>query len=112
MEESIDSVLARYDGDASRLMDMLIDVQSEQGFIGDPAIAQIAEGLGLSRADVEQTRSFYHFFSKKPTGKYAIYLNTSVNAYMMGRDAVARTFEVETGIPFNSVTRDGLIGLF
>jgi len=31
---------------------------------------------------------------------------------MMGRDAVAQTFEKEAGIPFNSVTRDGLIGLF
>ena len=112
MAESVDSILTRYGRDESRLMDILIDVQSAEGFIGDAAITEIAEGLSLSKADVEQTRSFYHFFSKKPAGRYAIYLNTSVNAHMMGRDAVARTFEVEAGIPFNSVTRDGLIGLF
>ncbi len=112
MEESISSILEGHHHDPTRLMDILIDVQDETGFIGDQAVAQIADGVGLSVADVEQTRSFYHFFSKKPTGKYAIYLNTSVNACMMGHDAVARTFEVEAGIPCNSVTRDGLIGLF
>lgn len=112
MEESVSSILDKYQCDASRLMDILIDVQSDKGYIGESVVARIADGLGVSKADVEQTRSFYHFFSRRPTGRYSIYLNTSVNAFMMGRDAVARTFEVEAGIPFNSVSRDGLIGLF
>lgn len=93
-------------------MDILIDIQSCDNYISDEAIGKIADGLKLSKADVEQTRSFYHFFSNKPTGKYSIFLNTSVNSYMKGRDAIAKTFEKEAGTPFNSVTRDGLIGLF
>lgn len=112
MEESIASTLEKYHHDSTRLMDILIDVQNQFGYINENAIAQIAGGLDISKADVEQTRSFYHFFSTKPVGKYSIFLNTSVNAYMMGRDVVARTFRKEIGIPFNSVTSDGLIGLF
>ncbi len=112
MEQSVSSILDTYQRDPTQLMDILIDIQSEAGYISDQAIEQAALGLNISKADVEQTRSFYHFFSKKPRGKYSIYLNTSVVACMMGRDTVARTFEHETGIPFNSVTRDGLIGLF
>ena len=72
----------------------------------------IADQLGMSKVDVEQTASFYHFFSKEPVGKYAIYLNDSVVAKSKGRDEVAQTFEKELGIPFNSVTEDGLIGLW
>ncbi|MEX2602978.1 MAG: NAD(P)H-dependent oxidoreductase subunit E [Gracilimonas sp.] len=106
------SVLKKYNWDATRLMDILIDIQSCDNYISDEAIGKIADGLKLSKADVEQTRSFYHFFSNKPTGKYSIFLNTSVNSYMKGRDAIAKTFEKEAGTPFNSVTRDGLIGLF
>ncbi|MBP3191749.1 NAD(P)H-dependent oxidoreductase subunit E [Natronogracilivirga saccharolytica] len=112
MEESIASTLEKYHHDPTRLMDILIDVQSEFSCISDSAIKQISRGLDISIADVEQTRSFYHFFSKRHTGEFSIFLNTSVNAYMMGRDAVARTFEQEAGIPFNEVTPDGLIGLF
>lgn len=112
MEQSIASILSKYHQDPTRLMDILIDIQEVAGCINDEAIEQTARGLDISKADVEQTRSFYHFFSKNPTGKYSIFLNTSVNAYMMGRDAVAHTFEDVVGIPFNTVSRDGLIGLF
>ncbi len=93
-------------------MDILIDIQSELGYIPDGSISQIAKGIGISRADVEQTRSFYHFFSTKPTGKFSIFLNSSVTAFMKGRNAVAKTLEQEAGCKFNSVTKDGLIGLF
>lgn len=106
------SILEKYNWDATRLMDILIDIQSCDDYISEEAISDIADGLNISKADVEQTRSFYHFFSSKPTGKYSIFLNTSVNSYMKGREAIAKTFEKEAGTPFNSVTRDGLIGLF
>lgn len=106
------SILEKYNWDETRLMDILIDIQSCDNYISKEAISAIADGLNISKADVEQTRSFYHFFSDKPTGKYSIFLNTSVNSYMKGRDAIAKTFEKEAGTPFNSVSRDGLIGLF
>ncbi len=112
MEQQLASILDKYQHNPLRLMDILIDIQESAGYISEEAVGYIAPELNISRADVEQTRSFYHFFSKKPTGKYSIFLNTSVTAYMMRRNAVARTFEQEAGIPFNSVTRDGLIGLF
>ncbi|MEX0680946.1 MAG: NAD(P)H-dependent oxidoreductase subunit E [Balneolales bacterium] len=112
MKNEYASVLDKYNRDSTRLMDILIDIQDEKGYISDDAVIQIARALDVSGADVEQTRSFYHFFSNKPTGKYSIFLNTSVTATMMGRNVVAQTFEKETGTPFNSVTRDGLIGLF
>lgn len=112
MEQNTISILDKYDRDATRLLDILIDVQTRDGYISNEVVEEIASGLDISKAEVEQTRTFYHFFSDRPTGKYSIFLNTSVNAYMKGRDAVARTFEEEAGIPFNSVTRDGLIGLF
>jgi [NiFe] hydrogenase diaphorase moiety large subunit len=68
--------------------------------------------LDMSQADVEQTISFYHFFSTKPRGKYTVYLNNSPVAYMFGREAIKEAFEKSAGIPFGQVTDDGLIGLF
>jgi [NiFe] hydrogenase diaphorase moiety large subunit len=93
-------------------MDILIDIQSEFGYISPESVSQIAQELQMSEVDVEQTISFYHFFSLTPTGKYSIYLNNSAVAIMMGRDTVARTFENEAGIKFGQVTPDGLIGLY
>lgn len=112
MKKAVKEILDRYGNDRTRLMDILIDLQESHGFIPQEAIRELASALDLSQADVEQTLSFYHFFSTKPRGKYAIYLNDSAVARMFGYESVKRTFEEETGIKFGQVTEDGLIGLF
>jgi len=112
MATSVQNIIEKYNKDKTRLMDILIDVQSEHGYIPKATIPEIACELDISNVDVEQTMSFYHFFSDTPTGKYAIYLNDSAVANMMGRQKVKQTFENETGVKFGHVTPDGMIGLF
>jgi [NiFe] hydrogenase diaphorase moiety large subunit len=112
MKNIAQKIIDRYHHDKTRLMDILIAIQSEAGYISPEIVTQIANELNMSEVDVEQTISFYHFFSMKPTGKYSIYLNNSAVANMMGRAEVAAAFEKEAGIKFGEVTPDGLIGLF
>jgi [NiFe] hydrogenase diaphorase moiety large subunit len=112
MKTDVQSILTRYKNDETRLMDILIDTQEALGFVSEDSVNEIARELNISRADVEQTLSFYHFFSQKPIGKYNIYLNDSAVANMMGRREVAKVFEDEVGTKFGGVTEDGLIGLF
>ena len=112
MIDTVHGIIKRYDHNPTRLMDILIDTQSEFGYIPSLIVAEISRQLKISNVDIEQTLSFYHFFSTKPTGKYTIYLNNSVIANMMGREEVARTFEREAVCKFGDVSADGLIGLF
>ncbi len=111
MRTTVKSIIEKYNNDKTRLMDILIDVQKEFGFIPDEAVEVIAEGCGLSKVDVNQTLSFYHFFTKKPVGEYAVYLNNSAVAEMKGFASVAKAFEEEAGCAFGEVTEDGKIGL-
>jgi [NiFe] hydrogenase diaphorase moiety large subunit len=111
MKNFTEKIIEKYHHDKTRLMDILIAIQAEYGFISAESVSMIAHELNMSEVDVEQTISFYHFFSMKPTGKYSIFLNNSAVAYMMGRTEVANAFEKETGIKFGQVTPDGLIGL-
>jgi [NiFe] hydrogenase diaphorase moiety large subunit len=112
MEDTIQSVIEEYRQDRGRLLDMLLVIQDIYRYIPDEAVGLLADQLSLSKVDVEQTISFYHFFSDEPVGKYAIYLNNSAVSEMKGRAAVAKAFENELGIGFNQVTPDGLVGLF
>ena len=112
MNADVKSILEKYGHDPTRLMDILLDLQDAYGYISDQAVSELAMGLNLSEADVEQTVSFYHFLSRKPRGKYNIYLNTSAVAYIMGRAEVAAAFETAAGCKFGEVTPDGLIGLY
>ncbi len=111
MKSFTQKIIEKYHHDKTRLMDILIAIQAEFGYISSEAVSQIALHLDMSEVDVEQTISFYHFFTMEPTGKFSIYLNNSAVALMMGRTEVAAAFEHEAGIRFGEVTADGLIGL-
>ena len=112
MKETIQNVIEEYDRDRNRLMDILIAVQNMYQHIPEDAVSIIADQLGISKVDVKQTITFYHFFTLTPVGEYAVYLNDSAVANIKGRAEVVQAFEDELGIPFNSVTTDGLIGIW
>jgi len=112
MKDKVQNIISDYQHDKTRLMDILIDIQEAYKCIPDEAVETIAGQLNMSKVDVEQTLSFYHFFTTEPTGKYTVYLNDSVVAKMMGRDEIAKAFEEEADVKFGSVSSDGMIGLF
>ncbi len=112
MKDCIVSILQKYNHDRGRLMDILLEIQEEYRQIPDQAVQVLADELNLSRVDVEETITFYHFFSLKPAGEYSIYLSNSPIAEISGRAAVAGAFEKAAGISINAVTDDGLIGLW
>ena len=112
MIQSVKHIIRDYQWDKTRLMDILLEIQEEWKYIPQEALDPLADKLVLSKAEIEQTISFYHFFSLKPRGKYHIYINQSAVAYMMGQADIIKTFEEELGIKMGSVTSDGNIGLF
>ncbi len=108
--QEIHGILDKYKHDKTRLMDILYDIQHKTNYIPMDKVDIIADELNMSSADVEQTISFYHFYSTKPRGKYSICLNNSVVANMKGREFVAQAFKDELGCEFGEVKDD--IGLF
>ena len=111
MIETIQTILEHYPRDKTRLMDMLWDVQKQQGYISYDAFASLAEGLNLSPYDVNETLSFYHFFCSRPFGQHKIYLADTVIAKMHGYDAVRDALEQATGCSFGEVDASGMFGL-
>lgn len=112
MKKTINKILQRYSNERSRLLDILLDIQEELGYIPEEYNQTIADTLSISRVEMEETVSFYHFLTQKPLGKYTVYLNNSVTAEMMLRADVKKTFEEQAGVKFGNVSADGLIGLF
>src|SRR3990172_5461298 len=111
IEEVVQKAVKKQGKDPTGMLEIIRDVQAELGHVPDKAKSLIAAGMGLSKADLDGIVSFYHFFSEKPVGKYAVYRNNSAVAVMKGREAVARAFEQEAGCKFGQTTPDGIIGL-
>ncbi len=112
MKEKIISIIKAHGTDTARLMDILLRVQAEFGYVSTEAVSIMATMLHISEVDVVQTLSFYHFFTTDAVGKYAVYMNNSLVSCMMGMKEVVDEFEKQAGIKFGSKTPDGLIGLY
>lgn len=111
MNKKIQAIIEKYSADRTRLMDIFWDIQDAYGYIPHKALRVLDEVIGMSRADLRETLSFYHFFHMVPTGEFTIYLNKDVASQLNGHEAVYRAFEEECNCQFGTVSKDGKFGL-
>ncbi len=98
--------------DRTQILNYLWELQDEKGYISDSDVRRLSGELNFSVVEVEGILSFYHFFHRKPTGKYIIYLNDSMVSEVKGFKKVKEAFEKETGAKFGGVDPTGTFSLF
>ena len=96
----------------SSLLNRLWDLQNNNRYISDSDITHLAADLKISAVEVEGVVSFYHFFHRKPSGRFTIYIDDSIIARYKGYHRIVEAFERETGATLGSVDRTGTFGLF
>lgn len=111
MSLNVKGVVERYNSDRTRLMDILWEVQRQEGYISDESVTSLAEALNMSPVDVRETVTFYHFYLDRPFGKHVIHLCDSVIARHGDYDDVLAALEQETGSKIGEVSADGVFGL-
>ncbi|NUQ23261.1 MAG: NAD(P)H-dependent oxidoreductase subunit E [Saprospiraceae bacterium] len=94
------------------LLNLLWACQDAKGFISNQDIFDIAAKLDVSAIEVEGVCTFYHFFHRKPAGKYIIYLNNSILSELKGYSAIRKALEQATGGHWGGVDSTGQFGLF
>ena len=107
----VESFVAAFAGDRSRLLDIAHAVQRRFGCIDDAAIQIIASGLGMHPVEVEDMVSFYALFSREPGGRFHIRLSKTPVAMMKCAQAVCRAFEDALGIATGGTSADGAFTL-
>ncbi len=112
MKDKILEITSKYGDDRGRLMDILIDIHDLKGYVDDANIEVLSEKLGISIAEVNETVSFYHFFTKTPKAEFNIYLNDSITSNLRGRTRVKEAFELACDATFEGKSEDGMFGLY
>ncbi|MCF6366727.1 MAG: NAD(P)H-dependent oxidoreductase subunit E [Bacteroidales bacterium] len=96
----------------TQLLNYLWDFQKQNGYISTSDIKKLSQELGISWIEIEGVISFYHFFKRKPTGKYTIYLNNSMISELKGFHKIKEAFEKETETSFGTTDATGTFSLF
>jgi NADH-quinone oxidoreductase subunit E len=96
--ESIDRIIDRHQGDASSLIQVLLDIQAEHHWLPAEALARVSERLGVSPARIRHLATFYKAFSLVPKGRHQVSLCMGTACHVRGAPRVLDTIGELTGI--------------
>jgi formate dehydrogenase subunit gamma len=109
--EQVGSIVARLQNRPGPLIEVLHEVQSLLGCIPAGAVAAIAEGLNLSRAEVHGVVSFYHYFHDHPLGRHVVEVCRAEACQSMNSQGLVEHVKRRLGVDFHGTTADGAVTL-
>lgn len=86
-------------------------VQDALGHLPDAALAEIAEVLNITRAELHGVVSFYHDFKTAPQGRRVLKICRAEACQAVGGDAVAARAKDALGVDWHQTTGDGAVTL-
>ena len=104
--QELDELLTRYPTKMAALLPALWIVQRERHWIGEGAMTEVAEVLGLTPAYVKGVVTFYTMYHQHPVGKYFIQVCTTSPCNVCGAEDVVRALLQHTGCGELGLTSD------
>ncbi len=105
--EAIRLEASRYEASSAAAIDALKLVQQSRGWVSDENIADIAELLHMSPAELAGVATFYNLIYLRPVGKKVIHYCNSVSCWMLGAERNRQHIEERLQIGLGETTKDG-----
>jgi NADH-quinone oxidoreductase subunit E len=103
----IDAELGHYEQASAATIEALKIVQKHRGWVSDDAVADIADKLGTSRADVDAVATFYNLIYRRPVGRHVIHVCDSVSCWIMGQPRLIELLKQRLAVDLGQTTADG-----
>lgn len=110
-EMQLKELIARYKDQKGALMPVLQQAQELYGYLPIEVQTMIADGLGLSLAEVYGVATFYAQFTLNPQGQNTVSICMGTACYVKGAAAVLAKIEEKLGISSGGITPDGKFSL-
>jgi len=109
-EENLHKVRAaiqKYPVPGAAVMELLYLGQSQNGYISQEVMNEVASLLSMDPVDVYTVVTFYTMYHQKQPGKYHVQVCTNVSCMLRGGYELLSEVESKLGIKKNDVTHDG-----
>ncbi|MFO1274270.1 MAG: NAD(P)H-dependent oxidoreductase subunit E [Rubrivivax sp.] len=110
-DDPVAAVLARHGHDVHRLVQVLRELQAEAGWLPPATLAAVAQGLGLTLAQVQGVAGFYRFLHLQPVGSVRILFSDNVTDRMAGSEALMADLCRRLGVAPGRVSDDGWVSV-
>ena len=105
--KKLEEIINEHKTQDGALIPILHEAQELFGYLPEEVQQKIADGLGVSLAEVYGVATFYSRFTLIPKGKYNIQLCLGTACYVKGSQAVLDKVKEILGIDVGGVTEDG-----
>jgi NADH-quinone oxidoreductase subunit E len=96
--ERIDQIIDKHHGDPSYLIQVLLDIQSENHWLPKEVLERVADKLQVPLTRVQHIATFYKAFSLVPKGRHEIHICMGTACHVRGAPRVLDAVQELTGI--------------
>lgn len=96
--ERIDQIIDKHHGEASSLIQILLDIQSENHWLPKEALERVSERLAIPFTRTQHIATFYKAFSVVPKGRHKVHICMGTACHVRGAARILDTVQDLMGI--------------
>jgi NADH-quinone oxidoreductase subunit E len=96
--DRIDQIIDKHHGEASSLIQVLLEIQSENNWLPRQALERVGQKLNVPLTRIQHIATFYKAFSLVPKGRHGIHICMGTACHVRGATRVLDTVQDLTGI--------------
>ncbi len=97
-KSKIDQIIDNHEGDASSLIQVLLEIQGENHWLPKEVLEKVSKELGVPLSQIQHITTFYKAFSLVPRGRHEIHVCMGTACHVRGAPRVLDTIQDMTGI--------------
>ncbi len=106
MNDKIDAIINKYNGDKGQLVSILQDIQTEYYYLPKEALIQVSETMAIPISRVYDVATFFRAFSLEPRGKHLINICLGTACHVRGAARILEKIERDLKIERGGTTKD------
>ena len=96
--DRIDQIIDKHGRKASSLIQVLLNIQSENHWLPKEVLERVSEKLEVPMNQIQHITTFYKSFSMVPKGRHEVHVCTGTACHVRGAQRVLDTVEEQIGI--------------
>ena len=96
--KTIDRIIDKHQGVADSLIQVLLDIQSEENWLPKEALHRVSEKLQVPMSRIQHIATFYKAFSLVPKGRHQVHICVGTACHVRGATRILDTVQDLTGI--------------
>jgi NADH-quinone oxidoreductase subunit E len=97
-QNRIDQIIDEHRGEASSLIQILLDIQAENRWLPKEALERVGQRLEIPLSRIQHIATFYKAFSLVPKGRHQVHVCLGTACHVRGATRVLDTVQDVTGI--------------